>query len=184
MAMIVTDSGGIADELLPVAELAVQMRLADGVVAAPDQAERLRLRLRAAMDIVERRIARVLIERDVTLTGTVEDGRRVRLPIAPVSAFLAGTVRRGGVDLSFGAGSIEADGHRTVAILPVSVRSEETVRLTLRAGYGAWAAIPDALRQAVLLTAEALDAGEGPGVVATVDTLLSPFRVIRLGRGC
>lgn len=184
MAMTVIDPGRVADEMLPVAELAVQMRLADGVAASPDQADRLRLRLRAAIDAVERRIGKVLIAREMVLVGNVEDGRRTRLPVAPVEALLAATVRRGEADLTLGPGAVEIDAHRPVAVLPASVRGTEIVRLTVRAGFGSWSAVPDALRQAVLLTAEALDAGEEPGLVGTVEALLAPFREIRLGRSC
>lgn len=182
MAMTVIEVGAISDERLPLGQLAAQMRLADGVIGDPEQGLRLRSRLRAAIDLAERRLGKILLLRDVILDGPVEGGRRIRLPVAPVAGIVDAAVIRGGIETPLGAVSIEAAGEGAVAVLSVPVGVDETVRMTVTAGFGDWAAIPEGVAQAVLLIAEALDAGEGPALVPMAETLLAPYRAVRIGR--
>ncbi len=182
MAMTVIDSEGIADGALPVAELAAQMRLADGFDVVPGLAARLRLRLRAAIGTVERRLGKAVIGREFTLAGPAQGGRRVVLPIAPVTGVVGVSVTRDGVPVLLGQAVVEEDCDHPVIVLPQSVGQGEWLRLTVQAGYGPWEAVPVDLRQAVLLTAEALDAGEGYGLGEAAQALLAPFRSVRIGR--
>ncbi len=76
---------------------------------------------------------------------------------------------------------IEPDGHQPVAVMKHAINEGEWVRMTVHAGFGDWPDVPDALRQAVLLMAEALDAGDGPGLVPMAEALVAPFRNIRVG---
>ncbi|WP_299818571.1 hypothetical protein [uncultured Jannaschia sp.] len=181
MSMTVIDSQGIADESLPVAELAAQMRLADQYETVSGQASRLRLRIRAAIGAVERRLGKVLIRREFTLAGEVGGGMRIPLPIAPVESIITVSAARAGVLFALGEARVLADAHRPVALMNRPVNDGEWVRMTVQAGYGDWPDIPEALRQAVLLMAEVLDAGAGPGLIPLAETLVAPFRDIRVG---
>lgn len=184
MAMTVIDSQGIADEMLPVAQLAAQMRLPDGYEEIPGLSARLGLRLRAAIGSVERRLGKALIGREFVLSGPAQGGRRIVLPIAPVEDVVGVSVSRNGVPVSLGDAVVERDAHHPVIVLPHSVGQGEWLLITVLAGYGAWDAVPDELQQAVLLTAEALDAGEGHGLAEAAEALLAPFRSVRIGRAC
>ena len=181
MPMTVIDSQGIPDESLPIVELAAQMRLADSYETVPGQEARLRLRLRASIGAVERRIGKAIIRREFILAGEVKAGTRIQLPIAPVDAIVSVSAARAGALFSLGNARIEPDAHRPVAVMKQAVIDGEWVRMTVKAGFGTWVEVPEALRQAVLLMAEALDAGEGPGLVPMAETLIAPFRSIRIG---
>lgn len=182
MGMTVIEVEAILDGMLPIGRLAAQMRLADGVTADPEQLERLRLRLGAAVDAVERRLGRMLIARTVTLAGTSAGGRQVMVPIHPVTTVTSVSVRRGGVEVPLDVVSIEPMADRCAVLLSMPVRPDEALRVSVIAGYGEWTAIPPAMGQAVLLMAEALDAGEGPALVPMAETLLAPYRPVRIGR--
>jgi len=84
MAIRVQTGQAIADEALPVAELAAQMRLPDRYEDVPGMTDRLCLRLRSAIAVVERRLGKALIQREFVLTGVSEGGDVAALPIAPV----------------------------------------------------------------------------------------------------
>ena len=83
MAITVQGSDRITDEALPLAELAAQMRLPDGYDTVPGQLDRMRARLRAAIASVEARCSKILIARDVVVSGAAPGGSRVTLPVAP-----------------------------------------------------------------------------------------------------
>lgn len=182
MTMTVIETERVADVALPVMQLAVQMRLADGVAASPDQAERLRLRLRAALDAVERDTGRILLARTITLGITRGGQMALLLPFAPVGPQAGVSVERAGVQVDLGPTRVEADAHRPRLELPQGVAIDETVRVTVQAGFGTWDQVPDGLRQAVLLTAEMFDVGGAAELQPVIDALLKPFRSIRLGR--
>lgn len=182
MALTVIEMGEVPDEALPVGELAAQMRLADGATDDPAQAPRLRSRLRAAIDEAERRTGKVLVMRRAVLVGYSSDARRVSLPISPVGRVMDATVQRGGADVVLGGVDVEAGTYRPAAVLADPVRDTEFLTLTVEAGYGAWEAVPPGIRQAVLLIAEALDAGEGEVLTPMAATLLAPHRLVRIGR--
>ncbi len=181
MAMTVIDSEGIADEMLPVEQLAAQMRLADGYDEVPGVSARLRLRLRAAIGTVERRLGKALIRREFVLSGTARGGCRVVLPIAPVDAVMSVFLLRNGISIPLGDALVAPDAVHPVVILQQTVAEGDWLRISARAGFGPWSAIPDDLQQAVLLTAEALDAGEGHGLGKAAAALVAPFRSVRIG---
>ncbi|WP_299651730.1 hypothetical protein [uncultured Jannaschia sp.] len=181
MPMTVVDSQGIAEESLPVSELVAQLRLADQYESVPGQEARLKLRLRSAIGAVERRLGKVLIRREFILAGEVKGGTRIVLPIAPVDSVISVSASRAGALFSLGEAMIEPDGHQPVAVMKHAINEGEWVRMTVHAGFGDWPDVPDALRQAVLLMAEALDAGDGPGLVPMAEALVAPFRNIRVG---
>lgn len=181
MAMTVIDSEGIADEMLPVEQLAAQMRLADGYDDVPGLSARLRLRLRAAIGTVERQLGKALIGREFTFSGTAGGGRKVVLPMAPVNSVVSVSVTRNGASIPLGKALVAPYAVRPVVTLEQAVAEGEWLRITVVAGYGPWSAVPDDLQQAVLLTAEALDAGEGNGLGEAAQALLAPFRNVRLG---
>ena len=181
MAVTVIEKGDVSDEALPIGELAAQMRLADGVTQDPEQSMRLRTRLRAAIDAIERRIDIVLLARTLTIAGQCEDMRRVRMPVRPVTRAVVASVRRDGLDVALAPISIENGRAEPWAVLSMPVRPSEWVELVVEAGHSDWAAVPGSLRQAVLLTAEALDAGEGEILTPMIATLLAPYRLVRIG---
>ncbi|MCK0166893.1 hypothetical protein MWU52_04945 [Jannaschia sp. S6380] len=179
--MTVIDSEGIADEMLPLAELAAQMRLADGFEVVPGQADRLRLRLRAGIEAVERRLGRALIAREFLLSGEVLGGRRVPLPIAPVEAVLSAAISRAGALFALDAATVEAGARGTEAVLARAVSDGEVLQLRVRAGYGVWSDVPGPLRQAALLLAEALDMGGDAEARRMAEAMMAPFRPLRIG---
>ncbi|MGB3406877.1 MAG: hypothetical protein WBA67_05225 [Jannaschia sp.] len=181
MVLMVLETEALADEALPLAQLAAHMRLAEGYAAIPGQDERLRQRLRAAIATLERRLGKILIAREVVLTGTIGDALKIGLPIAPVQAVVRVDVLHGGVATPLEGVRIEQGGVSPCLVLPRRVPSGASVHATLLAGWGAWEAIPEPLAEAVLLTAEALDAGEDTVVGAMVASLIAPFRLRRLG---
>jgi len=180
MAMKLQRSEGIADEALPVAQLAAQMRLAETYDIVPGQSERLRLRLRAAISSIEARLGKVLIAREVVVAGLTGVGQEILLPIAPVAEVLGAELTMRSGPRALGPVTLRSDPHRPVALLSEAVGEGLPLTMTLRAGYGTWNAVPDALQQAVLLMAETLDAGD-MAVGVQIDALLAPFRGLRLG---
>ncbi|SFI38637.1 head-tail connector protein [Jannaschia pohangensis] len=180
MAIRVQDGQAIADEALPLAELAAQMRLPDGFESVPGMAERLRLRLRSAIAAVERRLGKALIAREFTLIGVSEGGQKVSLPIAPVEAVLSSEADHSGTTETLGAASVDDDGYRPVAKLARSVARGDRLTLVVQAGYGPWTAVPPDLRQAVLLVADAMETDHGK-VPEAAEALLAPHRLLRLG---
>ena len=182
MGMTVIEVDAVADAMLPVGPLVAQMRLADGVTTDPEQLERLRSRLRAAIDLVERRLGRILLARKVTFAGSGPGGRRVSVPTQPVADDVVVTVRRGGSDMAIDVLALERGADGAVVVLASPVRTDEAFRVVLTAGAEAWPDVSAGIAQAILLTAEALDAGEGEALVPMVETLLAPYRVVRIGR--
>lgn len=182
MAVSVIEKGEVSDGALPVGELVAQMRLADGVTNDPEQAARLRARLRAAIDAVERRTGMIILARTVTLAGQAEDARRIRLPVRPVIRTVVATVKRDGIEMALGPVGLEPGGDQAVAILSAPVRDAEYLSLVCEAGHASWMAVPASLRQAILLVAEALDAGEGVVLTPVAESLLAAFRDVRIGR--
>lgn len=183
MAITAIDMGEIADVALPVEELAVQMRLADGVLDDPVQSARLLARLRAAVDEVERRTGLLLFARQMTLAGSTPGARRVRLPVRPVAEVVDAFVLRAGSRVSVGPVTMEEGPAEALVVLAQPVRDTEHLMLDVVAGYESWGAVPASLRQAVLLIAEALDAGDGEILSPMAASLLAPFRRLRIGGG-
>ncbi len=180
MAMMVQGSDEIADEAVPVADLAMSMRLPDGYDAVPGQVARLRSRLRAAIVTVERRTGRALIARTFTLEGTAPGGRGVPLPIGPVAAVTSAEVRSGTGAVPLSVDAVEGYPHRPVAMLRQALVEGSRITMTMEAGYSVWAQVPEPLREAVLHLAEALDMGEADAT-PRLEGLIAPYRRLRIG---
>ena len=174
------NAGAVGEAALPVAELAGQMRLADGYDAVPGQTTRLVSRLRAAMGMVERKLGLILVERDVILTGRGPDGRRIGVGISPVSLLGQVDVVRLGQSRSLDGARLEADGRDVVLVLPEAVSENSQLTVTVTAGFGIWAAVPDEIRQAVLMIAEALDEGRTE-LMPIASRLIAGHRDVRIG---
>ncbi|MEM9795793.1 MAG: hypothetical protein AAF919_04855 [Pseudomonadota bacterium] len=183
MTLMVLDAQGIADGALPVAELAAQMRLADDYDTVPGQAERLRLRLRAAISSVERQTGKALIARDFILSGQSSTADRIGLPLAPVAEVHTVRLLRTTGSEDVAVAGLETDTHRPVVALKGLITQGERIEIAVRAGFGDWSAVPDGLAQAVLLIAEGIDQGEGPMLTPTAAQLLAPWKVRRIGGG-
>ncbi len=177
MAMMVLSQEGIADDALPVAALAAQMRLPDLWDAVPSQVDRLRQRLRAAISMVETRSGRLLIARDVILGGEAPGGNCVPVPLLPVSDHLGAEI--GGVAVT--TLRVENGLSGPVIVLARSVSGGVRITVRVRAGYETWAEVPDGLAQAVLVLAEALDMGTLDAVEGTARALIGPYRLRRIG---
>ncbi|UWQ16990.1 hypothetical protein [Jannaschia sp. M317] len=180
MVLMVHETEALADGVLPVAELAAQMRLPEGYAAVPGQDARLQLRLRAAITFLERRLGRILLARDVVLAGVV-NATRVTLPVAPVSAIVSVQELRPDAPVMLDGARLEVTGQGADLILPGSRIPGGPLRVTVLAGWADWDAVPGALAQAVLSTAEALDEGSGPILTQAVEALIAPWKSVRLG---
>lgn len=188
----------LPDGALPLAALKDHLRLGAGF--ADDEAQDAVLRgwLRAALAAIERRIDKVLIERDFRLIlPQWNTGDSQVLPLSPVSALLAVQLYDGqGVvtPLDTTRWGLVQDAHRprlegpylSLPALPKGGR----VEITLTAGFGTFAEVPADLQQAVLLlAAQYHDQRHEPGgpqaLPFGVSGLLAPWRVVRTfgGRG-
>ena len=181
MVLMVRETEALADAVLPVAQLAAQMRLAEGYAAVPGQDERLRQSLRAAIALLERRLGVVLASRSVMLSGPGADSDAIGLPVSPVSAVTGAQILRHGTVTLLDGVRIEERAGVVTAFLPQRVSSEATLQLTVSAGWSGWEAIPEPLAQAVLILAAALDEGDGSAAAPMVETLIGPWKRRRIG---
>ena len=184
MALMVLRSEDISQEALPIAALAAQMRLADGYDTVPGQQTRLAARLRAAIGLLERRLGIALLDRSIWLSGRIVGGDRFALPVRPVTRIERIESQVNGVTTLLEAAEVEDGFGRPVLHLPNGAVSGTQLDAKVRGGYADWASVPDALAQATLLVAEALDAGETELLAPVVETLIAPFRRHRLGAVC
>ena len=171
--MMIVERAAVEATDLPLDALAARMRLSDGWAAVPGQLARLEARLRAALDGVEARTGKALVLRSFTLEGPAAE--RVSLPLAPCVSVEALSVDGTAV----AAYGVERDLHRTVLVLP---RYAGRLRVEMRAGFASWDAVPGALSEAVLIYAEALDAG-ATALPDGVAALIAPHRPVRVGAG-
>ena len=178
--LTIKDAGTVEAALLPVAELAAQMRLADEYDAVPGQAERLAGRLRAAMGMVERKLGQILVERDLILSGPGPDGRRIVVPLAPIAMLGGVEVVRPGDRRPLDGSWLEYEGRDVVLVVPETVPASARLDVVVTAGFGFWNDVPDELRQAVLLTAEALDEGREE-LLPLANQLMAGHRDLRIG---
>lgn len=181
---MVQDAEGIADADLPLAQLAAHMRLSDDFETVPGQAARLRQRLRTAIVSIERRTDKLLLNREVVLSGAVEGGRETALTMGPITALVLaevgtadGYVPMPGAELGGPDSAPEIQFGKTLS-------AGTDVRITLRAGWSGWADVPAPLAEAALTLAAALDSGEAPLVAELIATLVAPWRRMRLGGRC
>ena len=160
--MRLTEETAVSAERLPLAGLKEHLRLGSGFALAPDQDDMLESHLRAALAVIEGRIAKALLTRNFLL---VLDGWRdadaQALPLAPVSAVLSVQLvaaAGGGLVLDPARYRLIRDQHRprlagTGAALP-EPETGGRIEIRFEAGFGeTWADLPADLAQAVLLLA-------------------------------
>ena len=196
--MRLEEKTAVPDEALPVTELADHLRLGSGLEVEGLEAGQLRAYLRAAMAGIEGRIGKALISRRFALRmAQWRSGDRQALPLAPVSAVISVKVIEAGVpevEVPSQRWYLEGDGHRPHLVargvsLPVVPRGAEA-EVVFEAGFGAWAAVPADLRQAVLLLAAQFhEYRHDPGLQAGalpfgIQALIERWRIVRvLGGG-
>ena len=197
--MLLIEQGGVPQAALPIQALKDHLRLGSGFADDGLQDALAESYLRAALAVVEGRTAKVLIARNFLLV--LEDwraGSEQALPVAPVTAVVSVTL----FDAA-GAGTVVAtdryrlvrDTHRpkisaTGALLPM-VAEGGRAEVLFTAGFGAWAAVPSDLGQAVFLLAAEYyemrhEAGvrEAAGLPHGVQVLIERWRTVRvLGGG-
>ena len=194
--MMLIEETTVPDAALPVEEFKAHLRLGSGFGVDTVQDAVLVSFLRAAVAAVEARTAKVLIERDFTLSVTDWTCTQAQnLPVAPV-AVVTGMARvdRSGVrsDMSADVYWLERDTQRprvrsVGAALP-QVPDAGAVEIAFRAGFGmGWSDVPADLAQAVMLLAShyyefrhetTLSGGCMP---FGVTSLIERYRVMRLG---
>lgn len=159
--MILIELTQVPDTALPVAAFRDHLQLGSGFADDGFQDAVLVPQLRAAIAAVEGRTGKTLIERQFKLVVTAwRHLERQVLPTAPVSSVDALTI----VDLNELAETIPPAAFRlrpdthtpemqglslSLPIIPVG----GTAEIEFTAGYGDWVAVPDDLKQAVLLLA-------------------------------
>lgn len=180
MVLMVLETEALSDAALPVAQLAAQMRLPEGYDADPGRDARLQGRLRAAVVSLERRLGKILLSREVVLSGVASGRDRLPLPVAPIQSLVSVNEFRDGVPSAVLGGRVDEDYQTPVLILPQCTSLGARLEVTVLAGWGDWSAVPDALAQAVLLLAETLDTGEDPAAVQVIERLIAPWRVRRI----
>lgn len=190
--MDLIETSSVDDGDLPVAAFRAHLRLGAGFADEATSDALLIQYIRAAMATIEARTSKALLIRGFRMTlprWRWSDAQA--LPVAPVSAITAMTLR----DVTGAASLVEpsryrltADRHRpqvaaTGAVLPM-VPTKGSVEVEFTAGFGAvWDAVPDDLRQAVMLLAAQFyenraegDAGM-PGAVAALIARWVPVRI-------
>lgn len=196
--MMLIEVTAVASGDLPVAEFRDHMRLGTGFADLGAEDAALEAYLRAAIAAIEGRTGKALIARDFVLE--IEAWRRdpeQALPVAPVSAVsevrvldragLATVIEpeRYRLVRDMGRPRIEADG-----MLPgISVGGRAEIAFT--AGFGAWAAVPADLAQAVFMLAASYyesrqdNGSEAAGMPFGVMALIERWRTVRMlgGRG-
>ncbi len=159
--MILIEQTQMPDAALPVAPFRDHLQLGSGFADDGLQDAVLIPQLRAALATIEARTGKVLISRSLKLVVTAwrHLGRQT-LPVAPVSAVtsLAITDLDDGVEvIASEAYHLRVDRHAPVFVaggssLPI-IPVGGTAEIEFDAGFGDWAAVPDDLKQAVLLLA-------------------------------
>lgn len=192
--MRLTETAGLADTVLPLAEFREHLRLGSGFSEDQLQDGLLISHLRAALSNIERRTGKAVITRSFTLERECWQGDGgVRLPRGPVRVVdeVALIDAQGGVQpLDAGSWRLRADDEMP-SVVPRSGRLPPVpaggrLRIGFEAGYGPeWAAAPADLRQAVLMTAAALYEGRTPEghLAGGVDWLIAPYGPMRLTGG-
>jgi uncharacterized phiE125 gp8 family phage protein len=192
--MTLTEITPIPAAALPLAELRAHLRLSSGFADEATQDALLEQYLRAAIAVVEGRVARALFLRGYSLRlSRWRDSYAQPLPLAPVAAIDSITLLdAGGAEglVDPARYRLDADGWRprleaAGSALP-TIPSGGAVVIAFSAGFGAqWADIPADLRQAVLLLAaqsyEGREAGGSPEMGFGVAALLERWRDLRLG---
>lgn len=185
----------VDEAALPLSAFRDHLRLGTGFGVSPSEDAMLVAFLRAAIGAVEGRTGKALLSRGFTWTLTAwRDSAKQALPVAPVQAIAAITLKDGGG----GQEVVEAelyrlarDTHRpaieaTGGCLPTVPLGGE-VSVAFDAGFGAdWSGVPADLGQAVFLLAahyyehrQAAGFGE-PDMPFEVARLIEPWRTVRI----
>ncbi|MCB1406475.1 MAG: head-tail connector protein [Rhodobacteraceae bacterium] len=193
--MDLIETSAVDDGDLPVAALRAHLRLGAGFADEATVDALLLQYLRAAMATIEARIGKALMTRDFRLTLPCWRWADAQaLPVAPVTVVTSVTL----IDASGLPELVDparwrliADRHRpqlaaTGAVLPM-VPTKGAVEIAFSAGFGAvWDAVPDDLRQAVMLLAAQYYEHRSEGSAAlpgAVEALLGRWRPVRLTAG-
>jgi uncharacterized phiE125 gp8 family phage protein len=193
--MMLTELTAVPQATLPMDELKEHLRLGAGFALAANQDGLLESHLRAALAVIEGRIAKALIERQFLwqIEGW-RDPAEQALPVAPVAAIVSLTLK----DAAGGSTLVAPKAYRLVAdihrpriagrgtALP-TVPMDGKAELVFQAGFGpAWADIPADLQQAVLLLAAEFyehrndDGTAQPGLPFGVVALIERWRQVRI----
>lgn len=197
--MLLIEQGGVPQAALPIQALKGHLRLGSGFADDALQDSQAENYLRAALAVVEGRTAKMLIARNLLLVlDDWRQGSEQALPVAPVMAVVSVTL----FDVAGGATVVAADRYRLVrdthrpkiaatgTLLPM-VAEGGRAEVLFTAGFGAWAAVPADLAQAVFLLAAEYyemrhEAGvrEAAGLPHAVQVLIERWRTVRvLGGG-
>ncbi|KIT17288.1 hypothetical protein [Jannaschia aquimarina] len=178
MVLTLKDRDGIAEEVLPVGAFAQVMRLPTGWETVPGRVAHMANRLRAAIDRVEQHVGRITLSRVFEIEGTALGGRHLTLPRGRLAEILS--VQVDGAPPAGGAPQIQNDIHAPAIVLKRPVVAGARITGEVRLGHDRWEDVPGGLREAVMLTAETLEEGEGPILTGAAEVMMAPYRPIRL----
>ncbi len=194
--MNLTETTTLTAADFPIAAFSDHLRLGTGFSDDGGQNALLESCLRAAMGAIEARTGKVLIARGFDWRTYVwrRDNGAQALPVSPVTAItqmVVFPVKGPPTYINSTLFALVPDMQRP-KIVPIGgdlpkIPEYGAVQISFTAGYGAWAAVPAALQQAVFLLAASYyehrdtmvnSTGQMPfGVMA----LIAPFRRVRLG---
>lgn len=186
--MYLRETAPAAVNAVPLREMAAHLRMASGFADDGTEDGLLELYLRNATAMIEGRLGLAMIERPYVLQVARWDRHgHLKMPVGPIAEIDSFSLVRPAVTLTISASEWELEpginrqrvtGKNGAALrfLPHGALAE----ITFRAGFGtSWNAVPDDLRQAVLLLAahyyenrageEALDGGLPHGVRLILD---------------
>lgn len=193
--MLLKDTAPAAVQPVPLDEFAAHLRLGHGFEDDGSENALLELYLRNATGVLETRLSQALIRRDYTLqTGTWDRHGHAVMPVGPVTE-----ITRISLVTASGSADLAPTMH---ALAPGAFRQKVTgvaggalpaippggyAEITFTAGHGAdWTAVPDDLRQAVLILAahyyenRSGDPAFTTGLPMGVAALVEPHRPVRL----
>jgi uncharacterized phiE125 gp8 family phage protein len=158
--MMLVEEAAVPVAALPVAGLRDHLRLGSGFGDEAVQEALLAGYLRAALATIEGRCAKALIARRFVWTVTAwRDPRGVALPLAPVAAVVSVAILDEGCAVPVDAARwrLVPDMHRPRLVprsgsLP-AIPEGGVAEVVFDAGFGAWAAVPPDLAQAVMMLA-------------------------------
>jgi uncharacterized phiE125 gp8 family phage protein len=159
--MMLVEEAAVPDSALPLAALRDHLRLGSGFGDEAVQEALLAGYLRAALATIEGRCAKALIARRFVWTVAAwRDPGGVALPLAPVAAVVSVAIldEGGAVPVDASRWRLVPDMHRPRlvprrgAALP-AIPEGAVAEVVFDAGFGAWAAVPPDLAQAVMMLA-------------------------------
>ncbi len=190
--MMMVELTSVGSAVLPVADLADHLRLAQGFADDGSLDSQLESCLRAALSAIEARVGKALFRRRFALgLSAWQSGASHVLPIAPVQAIESIKIlSRAGIETLVEPDryALRPDQQRpmieaVVGSLPNPARGG-SIEIEFTAGYASdWTDMPADLRQAVLIQAAEFygqDSNTETGIAFAVSVLLEPYRAIRL----